>query len=736
MKKLVYLLIALLVFGGVAFVLTQTSLLKGAWGGLVGDKNLQEVVTNPDINLDVKTDGDLSIPAGDIKDPMNTDTDGDGLMDQDEVDRGTDSRNPDTDGDGLVDGLEVNLGTDPLNEDTDNGGAKDGDEMSAHKDPLDATDDTADADVDGGTPAADETPAPDSATTDSAYACFELNITPEVYELRRTNEDVAFTVELTVDETSSPTAWDASYFSASTLAFTVIEPLGGTKDDISPTTGEVLIPNTRETPTYEIDTLWEGTLEVKSDGDGEFIDPNTGITARRLEIPVSYYYTEVDLVYTGGDVGDTIYAAIKEETDCQDELPILAKQTQSKTSFACSDVQIIPDTYTLPSGETAMDFEVEVTSKEETDELSWKSFFKNLMALTLILPPQDKAADEWSGNLLVQTDGGGSLSTPASETTGNAVLVEVSGESSTIPFNYEDAVAGETIMASVVGEEKECTDTITLDAEEDVTQTQTTTPDITSTTTDDEEDEPEVVNEEDTEEVATTTTTSNDEGNSNEDEEYTFDEILTSKDYVCTEPFGDVANVDWFFGNFCRLYQGGIVQGYDSTTAGPEKNITRAEALKILLLLAGYEVNDAHGYSESLKDVEEKDWYYPYYILAEKNYIVRPIENGGYANPNQAITRGDFMLTMARIAAATSDGEKGTLYGWDENDIPFSDLSKSDYYTYAIIIGYNTIVDDPDEGETRVFEGYSNGTSGATKYIARSEAVALALRFYLAWYAE
>jgi hypothetical protein len=60
-------------------------------------------------------------------DPLNPDTDGDGLSDGDEVNvYGTDPLNPDSDGDGLNDGLEVSLGLDPLDSDTDNDGIPDG----------------------------------------------------------------------------------------------------------------------------------------------------------------------------------------------------------------------------------------------------------------------------------------------------------------------------------------------------------------------------------------------------------------------------------------------------------------------------------------------------------------------------------------------------------------------------------------------------------------------------------
>ncbi|MBV9038230.1 MAG: carboxypeptidase regulatory-like domain-containing protein, partial [Acidobacteriaceae bacterium] len=48
--------------------------------------------------------------------PVNPDTDGDGLLDGDEVNKyGTDPLNPDTDGDKIPDGIEVQTGTDPKN---------------------------------------------------------------------------------------------------------------------------------------------------------------------------------------------------------------------------------------------------------------------------------------------------------------------------------------------------------------------------------------------------------------------------------------------------------------------------------------------------------------------------------------------------------------------------------------------------------------------------------------------
>ena len=73
---------------------------------------------------------------------LKTDTDGDGLSDEDEARLGTDPNNPDTDDDGLLDGEEVEeYKTDPNDPDTDDGGIKDGIEVANGANPLDADDD-------------------------------------------------------------------------------------------------------------------------------------------------------------------------------------------------------------------------------------------------------------------------------------------------------------------------------------------------------------------------------------------------------------------------------------------------------------------------------------------------------------------------------------------------------------------------------------------------------------------
>jgi hypothetical protein len=75
---------------------------------------------------------------------LDADSDGDGLLDRDEVDvYGTDPTEPDSDGDGLSDFQELReTGTNPLSRDSDADGLDDGAELNEHKtDPLNADSD-------------------------------------------------------------------------------------------------------------------------------------------------------------------------------------------------------------------------------------------------------------------------------------------------------------------------------------------------------------------------------------------------------------------------------------------------------------------------------------------------------------------------------------------------------------------------------------------------------------------
>lgn len=95
--------------------------------------------TNPMLG---DTDGDGLLDSEEIvthhTDPLVSDTDGDGLPDGSEISLGTNPFSADTDGDGLSDGEETRIGSNPLQRDSDGDGVCDLDESLAGSDPLDA----------------------------------------------------------------------------------------------------------------------------------------------------------------------------------------------------------------------------------------------------------------------------------------------------------------------------------------------------------------------------------------------------------------------------------------------------------------------------------------------------------------------------------------------------------------------------------------------------------------------
>ena len=126
---------------------------------------------DPDTDDDGLNDGDDETYTYGT-DPLDDDTDDDGLLDGEEVDTyGTDPLDDDSDDDGLLDGEEVlTHGTDPLDADSDGGGASDGKEVNEDgTDPLEPSDDLADRDGDGLTDWDEEHTTgtdPDSADSD------------------------------------------------------------------------------------------------------------------------------------------------------------------------------------------------------------------------------------------------------------------------------------------------------------------------------------------------------------------------------------------------------------------------------------------------------------------------------------------------------------------------------------------------------------------------------------------
>jgi len=107
----------------------------------VTDDNGATALVTRTITIETDSDGDGLLDATEEEigtDPTESDTDGDGLDDRREYEElPTDPTDPDTDDDGLDDGTELDGPTDPADPDTDDDGLDDGREVDGLTDPTD-----------------------------------------------------------------------------------------------------------------------------------------------------------------------------------------------------------------------------------------------------------------------------------------------------------------------------------------------------------------------------------------------------------------------------------------------------------------------------------------------------------------------------------------------------------------------------------------------------------------------
>lgn len=111
---------------------------------------------------------------------------------------------------------------------------------------------------------------------------------------------------------------------------------------------------------------------------------------------------------------------------------------------------------------------------------------------------------------------------------------------------------------------------------------------------------------------------------------------------VCKEgKFKDIKCNSWFAKFVNYLVQEKIIIGYTDETFRPANNITRAEALKIVIYAKGLEKTDLTGIENTFSDVSEQDWFYDIVRIGKKYQIIQGYNDGTFA-PNQSMTRAEF----------------------------------------------------------------------------------------------
>lgn len=116
--------------------------------------------------------------------------------------------------------------------------------------------------------------------------------------------------------------------------------------------------------------------------------------------------------------------------------------------------------------------------------------------------------------------------------------------------------------------------------------------------------------------------------------------FLSGYDVNCSkekEPdfFSDVAKDIWYNLPICYLYHGKTIKGYADGTFKPEKNISRAEAIKMALKVSGTQIDP---------EPTNAPWYTPYIKPAQERGMLT--KDYHLARPNEEITRGEMATIL------------------------------------------------------------------------------------------
>ncbi len=145
------------------------------------------------------------------------------------------------------------------------------------------------------------------------------------------------------------------------------------------------------------------------------------------------------------------------------------------------------------------------------------------------------------------------------------------------------------------------------------------------------------------------------------------------------------------------------IKGYPDGTFRPEKSITRAEAITMLVGLKGYPLIEAR---ETYKDVDKNKWYAPYIDAAYREGILEEKEGENF-RPDENIKRGELAQIISHIDKK------------NDAKAPFTDIEG---YKYKKAI-------DQSYGNKRIM-GYPDNTFRPNAEITRAETVAMLNRLF------
>ena len=193
----------------------------------------------------------------------------------------------------------------------------------------------------------------------------------------------------------------------------------------------------------------------------------------------------------------------------------------------------------------------------------------------------------------------------------------------------------------------------------------------------------------------------------------TVEELTPAADETA---FSDLASVPWAAESINMLAKLGIVSGTDENNFEPDRNITRAEFVKMLFVV----FDECEDIADcELTDIAASDWFYPYVANAYRNGLVSGNDAGEFL-PYDAITRQDAAAIIWRcLNTYKRMPDKARDYAGFDDDKNISEYAKDavkELYSRNVINGISDSEFAPQQSCTRAMAArLIAGIIGGTK---------------------
>ncbi len=189
---------------------------------------------------------------------------------------------------------------------------------------------------------------------------------------------------------------------------------------------------------------------------------------------------------------------------------------------------------------------------------------------------------------------------------------------------------------------------------------------------------------------------------------------IPSAEEVWENPFRDVEESDWFYGDVRYVYENGIFSGVSNTEFSPNSTLTRAMLVTALYRCEDCPNTDKSDISFKFKDVDSESWYADAVYWAWSNGIVKGYSEEDFC-PEKEISREEIAAVLERYA-----NFKGKVFDEEASLSAFSDADQISDWAYDNIrwaVGAG------------VLKGRDDGSLDPKGSVMRAEAAALIHRF-------